>query len=113
MCTLPSLWGGPVSSRGKGCGCVALLWVREKRVRIISSIYTQIPRAPGCPQSRGCRDPHRAGPQQGQEGQGPCLVPELKIPQSVSQRRNLELWESECHLRLQGNLLPLSTSLPS
>ena len=106
VCTPCPPWGRPCEVMWQR---VWLLWVREGRVRVSSPSYTQIPRTPRYPQSHECRDPHGAGPQQGQVEQGHCLMPELQTSQSVSQRRDLELWDSECCLRSQGNLPSLPT----
>lgn len=106
VCTPRPPWGSPCEVTWQR---VWLLRAREGRVRVSSPSYTQIPGTPRHPQSHECRDPRGAGPQQGQVDQGHCLRPELPTPQSVSQRRDLELWGSEYYLRSQGNLPPLPT----
>ena len=74
-CTLATPWGGPVRARGKGCGCVTVLQVAERRVRV----YTQVPRASGCPQSWGCGGCPLGRASAGQADQGRCLRLELRI----------------------------------
>lgn len=44
--SLPPLWSGSVGSRGKGCAGGTLLWAADRRVRLSSPVYAQVPSGP-------------------------------------------------------------------